>query len=101
MKCLYEVLGVDKQATGQEITTAYKNLARIHHPDKNLDKTEEATAKFQEIQQAYAVLNSSSLKQKYDAATSDEARELAVQLAIIELYQQLTSMLARAFSPSS
>lgn len=51
----YEVLGVDRQATREEITAAYRRAAMRWHPDRNMSNPE-ATEKFQEIEQAYRFL---------------------------------------------
>jgi DnaJ-class molecular chaperone len=61
----YEVLGVSRSASTEEITKAYKKLARQHHPDRNPgDKQAEAT--FKEIQNAYDVLSDATKKSQYD-----------------------------------
>ncbi len=60
----YEVLGVDKGATEEEIKKAYRQLAKKYHPDVN--PSEEAAAKFKEASEAYAVLSDSSKRQQYD-----------------------------------
>jgi curved DNA-binding protein len=57
----YAVLGVSKSATPDEIKKAYRKLASQHHPDKGGD-----TAKFQQIQEAYAVLSDPEKRQQYD-----------------------------------
>ena len=57
----YAVLGVTKNATPDEIKKAYRKLASQHHPDKGGD-----TAKFQQIQEAYAVLSDPEKKAQYD-----------------------------------
>ncbi|WEV72352.1 DnaJ C-terminal domain-containing protein [Bifidobacterium sp. ESL0790] len=64
-KDFYKVLGVSKDATEQEITKAYRKLARKYHPD--LNKTKEAEEKFKDISEAYDVLNNKQERQKYDA----------------------------------
>mmetsp|Transcript_108624 Transcript_108624/g.272228 ORF Transcript_108624/g.272228 Transcript_108624/m.272228 type:complete len:400 (-) Transcript_108624:150-1349(-) len=60
----YEVLGVDKLATSAEIRKAFRQKALKHHPDK--DSTANATAYFQQILQAYEVLNSAQSRFLYD-----------------------------------
>jgi DnaJ-class molecular chaperone len=61
----YEVLGVSKSASADEINKAYKSLARKHHPDRNPgDKT--AESRFKEIQNAYDVLSDAKKKAMYD-----------------------------------
>ena len=61
----YDVLGVARNASVEEITKAYKKLARKHHPDRNPgDKQAEST--FKEIQNAYDVLSDATKKSQYD-----------------------------------
>ena len=61
----YDVLGVNKSATPDQIKSAYRKLAVKHHPDKNKgDKA--AEEKFKEASEAYHVLSSSERKQSYD-----------------------------------
>ena len=55
-KDLYEVLGVAKNASDDEIKKAYRKLAMKYHPDRNPDN-KEAEEKFKEIQKAYDVLS--------------------------------------------
>ncbi|MBT1179606.1 DnaJ C-terminal domain-containing protein [Bifidobacterium vespertilionis] len=64
-KDFYKVLGVSKDASEQEITKAYRKLARKYHPD--LNKTKEAEEKFKDISEAYDVLSNKEQRQKYDA----------------------------------
>lgn len=66
MRCYYEVLGVSMNATESELKKAYRVLALKWHPDKNKDNADEATDKFQEIQQAYDVLSDKQEKAWYD-----------------------------------
>lgn len=60
----YEVLGVNKSASDAEIKSAYRKLARKHHPD--LDKSAGAAEKFKEISEAYQILSDSGKRQQYD-----------------------------------
>lgn len=64
-KDYYELLGVKKTATDDEIKKAYRNLAKKYHPDKNKGN-KEAEAKFKEISEAYAVLSDKDKRDQYD-----------------------------------
>ena len=61
----YEVLGVGKSASADEIKRAYRRMAMKYHPDKNPDD-KEAEAKFKECAEAYEVLSDPNKRQRYD-----------------------------------
>ena len=61
----YEVLGVSKGASAQDIKKAYRKLAMKYHPDRNPDD-KEAEAKFKEATEAYEVLSDEQKKAAYD-----------------------------------
>ncbi len=63
-KDYYEILGVSRNATKQEIKRAYRRLAAKYHPDKN--KSPEAEQKFKEITEAYEVLVDDNKRKAYD-----------------------------------
>jgi curved DNA-binding protein len=64
-KDYYQVLGVQKDASSEEIKKAYRKLAVKYHPDKN-QGNKEAEEKFKEINEAYAVLSDPQKKSQYD-----------------------------------
>jgi molecular chaperone DnaJ len=61
----YEVLGVGKTATADDIKKAYRKLAMQYHPDRNPDN-KEAAEKFKEVCEAYEVLSDTDKRQRYD-----------------------------------
>ena len=65
-KDLYALLEISKTASDEEIKRAYKKAALKHHPDRNPDNKETATAKFQEISNAFKTLGDSEKRQRYD-----------------------------------
>lgn len=61
---LYEILGVSKSASDSEIKSAYRKLARKHHPD--IDKSAGAAEKFKELSEAYQVISDPNKRKQYD-----------------------------------
>jgi DnaJ-class molecular chaperone len=69
-KSYYEVLGVEKGATEDEIKKSYRKLARKYHPDVNKDD-KNAEEKFKELSEAYAVLSDADKRREYDQLGHD------------------------------
>lgn len=61
-KNYYEILGVDKKATQDDVKKAFRKLAQKHHPDKGGDE-----AKFKEITEAYSTLSDEKRRREYDS----------------------------------
>ena len=62
----YDILGVDKNCSEDELKKSYRKLAFKWHPDKNPDNKEEAEDKFKEISKAYQVLSDKDTRRNYD-----------------------------------
>ena len=60
----YEILGVDRSATDEEVKKAFRKLAFQYHPDRN--KNHDAEDRFKEISEAYDVLSDPEKRAKYD-----------------------------------
>ena len=61
----YKVLGVSRDASAEEIRKAYKKMVRENHPDMKPDD-KKAAEKFQQAQEAYAILDDSEKREQYD-----------------------------------
>ncbi len=70
-KDYYKILGVEKNAAGKDIKSAYRKLARKWHPDTNPNNQKASEEKFKEISEAYEVLGDAEKRRKYDALGSD------------------------------
>src|ERR1700739_886988 len=62
----YEVLGVSRTATLEDIKTSYRKCALKYHPDRNPENKAEAEVKFRESTEAYSVLSDPQKRQVYD-----------------------------------
>src|SRR5258708_32471397 len=69
-KDYYQILGVPRTASADEIKKAFRKLARVHHPDVAKNKAA-GEAKFKEINEAYEVLGDAEKRQKYDQLGAD------------------------------
>ena len=65
-KDYYEILGVNKNATDEELKKAFRKKAKQYHPDANPDNKTEAEKKFKEVNEAYEVLSDSQKRRMYD-----------------------------------
>ena len=65
MRDYYEILGVDRNASTDELKKAYRKIALKYHPDKNPDD-KEAEKTFKEAAEAYSILSDSKKKAQYD-----------------------------------
>src|SRR3989475_12615754 len=71
-KDYYRILGVDRHADDKTLKSAYRRLARKHHPD--VAKTKDAGERFKEINEAYEVLSDPKKRQRYDTLGSEWQR---------------------------
>jgi curved DNA-binding protein len=77
-KDYYQILGVNKNASDEEIKRAYRKLAMKYHPDKNPNK-KEAEERFKEINEAYAVLSDKEKRKQYDTYGAEGFRQRFTQ----------------------
>ena len=70
----YQILGVDRRATPDELKKAYRKLAQKYHPDKAKGNKQEAEAKFKKISEAYAVLSNPEKRKEYEEFGSQAFR---------------------------
>ena len=73
----YDVLGVNKSVSDDEIKKAYRRLARKYHPDLNKDNPKAAEEKFKEVNEAYHVLSDADKRAQYDQLGHDAFTQAA------------------------
>ncbi|MCX5921975.1 MAG: ankyrin repeat domain-containing protein, partial [Candidatus Dependentiae bacterium] len=76
----YEILGIGKNASTDEVSKAYRQLALIHHPDRNPNDQEAAGKKMQELNQVYGVLSDESKRNLYDQVGRAQYEELVARV---------------------
>ncbi|MGU7768934.1 J domain-containing protein [Burkholderia sp. MR1-5-21] len=76
MATLYDLLGVQEDATDEEIKRAYRRAAMKAHPDRNLGQEACAHARFQEVKEAYAILSDPAQRRVYDDVYAQEMARL-------------------------
>jgi curved DNA-binding protein CbpA len=74
MATLYDKLGVQPNATGEEIKRAYRKAAMRWHPDRNAGAEEAARTAFQDIKDAYNILSDAAQRKVYDAVYAEQMR---------------------------
>ena len=70
-KNYYKVLGVERNATQEQIKKAYRKLAMKWHPDRNCENKKEAETQFKEIGEAYSILSDNKKRKIYDQYGED------------------------------
>ena len=66
LKDYYQVLGLNRSASAEDVKRAFRQLAMRYHPDHNLENTQQAEVKFKEINEAYTVLGDEYRRWQYD-----------------------------------
>lgn len=105
-RCLYEVLGVQRGCTADEIRSAYKKMALQRHPDKLVQSgvsEAEATASFQELVNAYEILSDPNERAWYDSHRSQillSDRKSAGKSTVPDLYSYFSKTVFSGYSDS-
>jgi DnaJ-class molecular chaperone len=78
---LYEILGVNKRSTPEEIKKRYKQLAMKHHPDRNPNNREESEERFKDITRAHDILSDPKKRDMYDKFGITNENEMPTQMS--------------------
>ncbi len=92
----YEVLGVSRNATPEEIKKAYRRLAIQYHPDRNPNDPQ-AEERFKEISEAYAVLSDPEKREVFDRYGADGLRGRGFQFDPDDIFSQFMDLFGGAF----
>lgn len=96
MRALYETLEIEKNASQDEIKSAYNRLAKLHHPDKNPNNIVNATIKFRAVHEAYKVLCDETKLTVAAKPSSAAYFQPNLSSEIEKLYEQFPDQLANA-----